>query len=277
MEERRASRRKMINGSSSENGILKTKDQNGYVKGALITYNDHYVPHVESTLTASSRTTSFMSSVTSDRNVSSDTDNGYGDVIANDYIPTSFRSDDCWDAARRDPRSNPMKLPVRNYSDDVFEMTKLGNGGNTTTEKPFVRNEPHRSSSKVVRFQIGSEVESAAESEIPAAARPRVKVPEEYRFYRRRNTIVKLIAVSKISEPGTMRLRLRNLLLFLIITNACLWAFMSLDGTAFTIYTWESQYYAKVKWGTILAICRPFSIFYRMHSAGCLYEIWSFG
>lgn len=86
----------------------------------------------------------------------------------------------------------------------------------------------------------------------------------------------KVVAETKVAQPDKSRLLLRNVLVFLVISNACLWMFWSLEGTAFIVYTYPYEYYSSSVWTTIAMICRPLSIFFRMHSAACLFEIWSF-
>ncbi|XP_078495015.1 proton channel OTOP1-like, partial [Ciona intestinalis] len=91
-----------------------------------------------------------------------------------------------------------------------------------------------------------------------------------------RKSIIKIVSQSKVSHPRGGRLVLRDVSMFLLITNACLWMYMSLDGTAFTTHLYQHHFFGASVWTTILMICRPLSIFFRMHSAGCLLEIWSF-
>ncbi|CAK8683682.1 unnamed protein product [Clavelina lepadiformis] len=91
-----------------------------------------------------------------------------------------------------------------------------------------------------------------------------------------KQAIYKIVTETRLARPTGERLVVRGVILFLLICNATLWLFMSLDGTAFTVYTFQSIFYGEGAWTTILMICRPLNIFFRMHSAGCLFEIWSF-
>ncbi|XP_078495061.1 proton channel OTOP2-like [Ciona intestinalis] len=91
-----------------------------------------------------------------------------------------------------------------------------------------------------------------------------------------KESILKIVKVTRVARPDKLRCRLRDIVMFLLITNATLWVFMSLDGTAFTMYPYQTIFFGSSAWTTIIMICRPLSIFYRMHSAGCLFEIWSF-
>jgi len=90
------------------------------------------------------------------------------------------------------------------------------------------------------------------------------------------DTVIRVVSETKVSHPDKLRLWLRDVIMFLLISNACLWAFMSLDGTAFAIEEHQASFYGTSAWTTIVMICRPFNLFFRMHSAGCLFEMWSF-
>nr|XP_039254775.1 proton channel OTOP2-like [Styela clava] len=84
----------------------------------------------------------------------------------------------------------------------------------------------------------------------------------------------------RIAAPNKIRLRIRNTVMFLLIANACVWFFMSLEGTAFKLYTYPYRYYGRNPprnvWQTASMICLPLSIFFRMHSCACLFELWAF-
>ena len=88
--------------------------------------------------------------------------------------------------------------------------------------------------------------------------------------------ILKIVSEVLVERPEGLRLWLRDVMMFLLIGNACLWVFYSLSGTAFTVYQYQSLFYGGSAWTTISMTCRPLTIFFRMHSAGCLFEIWSF-
>jgi len=88
--------------------------------------------------------------------------------------------------------------------------------------------------------------------------------------------MVKVVAETTVAPPGKSRLLLRNIVMFLLIANACLWVFYSLEGSLFVIYNYQSMYYSQNVWTAINALCRPLALFFRMHSAACLFEIWSF-
>nr|CAB3264596.1 otopetrin-2-like [Phallusia mammillata] len=99
-----------------------------------------------------------------------------------------------------------------------------------------------------------------------------IEVPESLS----KQSILKIVSETRVARPDSLRLKLRDVIMFLLISNACLWAFMSLDGTAFNVYFYQSIFYGTSAWTTIVMICRPLNIFFRMHSAGCLFEMWSF-
>ena len=71
------------------------------------------------------------------------------------------------------------------------------------------------------------------------------------------------------------RIPIRNICLFLTLANACLWFFLSMDGTAFTYLSNEYDYYGHLTWTVITKLATPLEIFFRMHAAGCVFDIWS--
>ena len=87
---------------------------------------------------------------------------------------------------------------------------------------------------------------------------------------------VRVIAQLKITPPGKRRRLLRDIIIFLLITNFCLWVFLSLEGVAFDVKFYQDAYYGNQVWTIISMICRPLNIFFRMHSAACLFEMWSY-
>lgn len=88
--------------------------------------------------------------------------------------------------------------------------------------------------------------------------------------------IMKIVSECTVARPDKTRLRLRNVVMFLLVANACLWAFMSLEETAFSLNTFQAIFFGDITWKALLMACRPLSIFFRMHSSGCLFEIWSY-
>ena len=90
------------------------------------------------------------------------------------------------------------------------------------------------------------------------------------------NVIIKVAVESRIVTPDGLRMTLRNIVMSLLISNSVLWIFLSLDGTAFHLNQYQSEYFGDMGWNVITLICKPLFILYRMHSAGCLFEIWSF-
>ena len=86
----------------------------------------------------------------------------------------------------------------------------------------------------------------------------------------------RILSKMHMARSDYLRCYLRDVMIFLLGANACLWLFMSLNGAAFTIYQYESDYFGSSAWAIITMLCRPLSLFFRMHSAGCLFEMWSF-
>ena len=91
-----------------------------------------------------------------------------------------------------------------------------------------------------------------------------------------KHTILKIVSEMHVARPNALRFRLRDVIIFLLGANACIWLFMSLSGTAFQVFLFEAEFFGPSTWTIITMICRPLTIFYRMHSAGCLFEMWSF-
>ena len=91
-----------------------------------------------------------------------------------------------------------------------------------------------------------------------------------------KQTIFKIVSEMHVARPDTLRLYLRDVMIFLLGANACLWLFMSLEGTAFAVFLYGTEFFGPSAWTIIKMLCRPLSIFFRMHSAGCLFEMWSF-
>lgn len=90
--------------------------------------------------------------------------------------------------------------------------------------------------------------------------------------------------IKKIAAPDKIRLWVRDLIIFLLAANASLWVFWSLEDTTFNLYPLPPEFYDTNEygietssiWETINMICLPLSIFFRMHSCACLFEIWSY-
>ncbi|XP_078603126.1 proton channel OtopLc-like [Branchiostoma floridae x Branchiostoma japonicum] len=76
-------------------------------------------------------------------------------------------------------------------------------------------------------------------------------------------------------ERGTIRKRSRQLVMFLFVLNVTLWLV-----SVSTLYipdtlTVQEQFYDNVAWILLTHIALPLLIFYRFHSAACLFEIWN--
>lgn len=90
------------------------------------------------------------------------------------------------------------------------------------------------------------------------------------------NLVIKLAVESRVVMPTGWRITLRSIMMSLLVSNSVLWIFTCLEGTAYTLNMYQSQYYGEMSWNVITLICLPLFILYRMHSAGCLFEIWSY-
>jgi hypothetical protein len=71
------------------------------------------------------------------------------------------------------------------------------------------------------------------------------------------------------------RVPIRNICLFLVLANACLWFFLSVEGSAFPFLSHEYNFYGHMSWTIITKLATPLEIFFRMHAAGCCFDIWS--
>ena len=80
----------------------------------------------------------------------------------------------------------------------------------------------------------------------------------------------------RLAYPDNLRLHLRDVMVVLIVANACMWLFLSLEETAFSVRSYPYLQYGHSAWTTFTMITNPFIFFLRMHSAGCLFEIWSY-
>jgi len=80
----------------------------------------------------------------------------------------------------------------------------------------------------------------------------------------------------RIAKPDVIRGMLREVLMLLVISNASLWIFLSLDKTLFTTLAYQYDFFGHGVWTTITAITTPLSIFLRMHSSACFFELWSY-
>ena len=80
----------------------------------------------------------------------------------------------------------------------------------------------------------------------------------------------------KTPTPRKKRIILRDVIMFLVISNSCLWMLLSLNGTAFKVYSYQSDYFGHSAWTTLTSVTAPLSIFLKLHSAACFFEIWSY-
>ena len=80
-----------------------------------------------------------------------------------------------------------------------------------------------------------------------------------------------------LSQPAPVRIILRDIMVFLVMCNTCLYVFLSLShGTVFSVYFYASDYFGHSAWTTLASVTAPFSIFLKLHFAACFFEIWSY-
>ena len=78
------------------------------------------------------------------------------------------------------------------------------------------------------------------------------------------------------SVPRKKRIVLRDIMMFLVISNSCLWMLLSLNGTAYKVYSYQSEYFGHSAWTTLASVTAPLTIFLKLHFAACFFEIWSY-
>ena len=113
---------------------------------------------------------------------------------------------------------------------------------------------------------------------ITAFASSTVEIPDENNAVvtPTENLVIKLAVESRVVIPTGWRITLRSVMMSLLISNSVLWIFTCLEGTAYNLNMYQAQYYGEMSWNVITLICLPLFILFRMHSAGCLFEIWSY-
>ena len=87
---------------------------------------------------------------------------------------------------------------------------------------------------------------------------------------------LKIVEKIRIAKPDASRRKLREVLMFLVISNASIWGFLSLDKTLFTTLAYQYDYFGHGVWTTVTAVTTPLSIFLHMHSAAIFFELWSY-
>ena len=76
--------------------------------------------------------------------------------------------------------------------------------------------------------------------------------------------------------PRKKRIILRDIMMFLVISNSCLWMLLSLNGTAYKVYTYQREYFGHSAWTTLASVTAPLTIFLKLHFAACFFEIWAY-
>lgn len=212
-----------------------------------------------------------------------------------------------WVTSRETAASSKANKKTSSENDDVdsdycASMT-YENRCYSPSRNPSAESNYAGSSTRIADTNIDSVANSSRPTELPRAADPDRKVvvnDQRKRLSRRIFKRIRHVSTSKmeaiarcrkrsgsvdqsstvseatVARPDMLRLRLRDTIMFLILSNVCLWIFQSLEGTAFSLHTYQLEFFGKSAWTTILMICRPLSIFFRMHSAGCLFEVWSY-
>ena len=85
-----------------------------------------------------------------------------------------------------------------------------------------------------------------------------------------------LVARIRLTVPVGKRIILRDVIMFLMLSNASLWIFLSLDKIVFLTLSNQYEYYGHSIWTILTAVSNPLSIFLRMHSAACFFEMWAY-
>jgi len=82
---------------------------------------------------------------------------------------------------------------------------------------------------------------------------------------------------STSTQPARIRIIIRDIMVFLVMCNTCLYVFLSLShGTVFSVYFYANEYFGHSAWTTLASVSAPFFIFLKLHFAACFFEIWSY-
>ena len=73
-----------------------------------------------------------------------------------------------------------------------------------------------------------------------------------------------------------IRVVIRDIMIFLVMCNTCMYIFLSLNGTVFVIYPYANEYFGLSAWTTLASVTAPLSIFLKLHFAACFFEVWSY-
>jgi len=79
---------------------------------------------------------------------------------------------------------------------------------------------------------------------------------------------------STAGMSAAQRRPIRDICLFLVLANAALWFFLSMEGSAFGSLSHEYDFYGHLSWTVLTKLATPLEIFFRMHAAGCVFDIW---
>ncbi|XP_014680395.1 PREDICTED: otopetrin-2-like [Priapulus caudatus] len=65
----------------------------------------------------------------------------------------------------------------------------------------------------------------------------------------------------------------RGIIMFVLIANLCVWLVLTFEVKT-QLQVVETAFYGYTTWTIISKLCVPLTIFYRFHSAVCLWDIW---
>ncbi|KAK9710740.1 Otopetrin [Popillia japonica] len=74
---------------------------------------------------------------------------------------------------------------------------------------------------------------------------------------------------TRLKKPG------RELIVFLIITNAALWVTMTFEVSAYLLDD-RYEFYGRVLWSILGHVWLPLMMFYRFHASACLADMWKY-
>ena len=78
------------------------------------------------------------------------------------------------------------------------------------------------------------------------------------------------------TEQRRVRVHLRDLFMFLLILNWCIWLLRALQGSVFEIHPYASIYFRPNAWNVMTSLTGFLTGFLKLHSAACMFKIWLF-
>lgn len=67
----------------------------------------------------------------------------------------------------------------------------------------------------------------------------------------------------------------REVVVFLVITNAAMWVTMTFEVTAY-LHDDRYEFYGRVLWSILGHVWLPLMMFYRFHASACLADMWKY-